>query len=194
MPSQVSHLPHIKNVAAGIHRWDPVHQSIFLVAFTVPPSMQGEYDQDELNILSQQVKTVSGLDNLNNSVKMYSQKYLGVDRSFFNPVIDNTGIDYTITFNLNIRDRNDVYVFKIFKEWVNLIYTLSTGVVSLIEQAYGKMTILEANRDGTVWRQIVLKNVVVTDIKGMESLDYESQDVRTLNVTFHADYWDETIG
>ena len=125
---------------------------------------------------------------------MYKKKYLGVDRAFFNPAIDNTGIDYTITFNLNIRDRNDVYVFKLFKEWINLIYNLATGVVALIGQAYGKMTILEANRDGTIWRQVVLKNVVVTDIKGMESLDYESQDVRTLNVSFHADYWDETIG
>lgn len=194
MASQVSHLPHIKNVKAGINRWDPVYQSIFLVAFTVPPSMQGEYNQEELNILSQQVKSITGLDNLNNSVKMYTQKYLGVDRAFFNPAIDNTGIDYTITFNLNIRDRNDVYVFKLFKEWINLIYNLATGVVALIGQAYGKMTILEANRDGTIWRQVVLKNVVVTDVKGMESLDYESQDVRTLNVSFHADYWDETIG
>ena len=194
MASQVSHLPHIKNVAAGMNRWDPVHQSIFLVAFTVPPSMQGEYNQDELNILSQQVKSVNGLDNLNNSVKMYTQKYLGVDRAFFNPAIDNTGIDYTIIFNLNIRNRNDVYVFRLFKEWINLIYNLATGVIALIDQAYGKMIILEANRDGTIWRQVVLKNVVVTDIKGMESLDYESQDVRTLNVSFHADYWDETIG
>lgn len=194
MASQVSHLPHIKNVAAGINRWDPVYQSIFLVSFAVPPSMQGEYNQEELNILSQQVKSITGLDNLNNSVKMYTQKYLGVDRAFFNPIIDNTGVDYTITFNLNIRNRNDVYVFKLFKEWINLIYNLATGVVALIDQAYGKMTILEANRDGTIWRQVVLKNVVVTDIKGMESLDYESQDVRTLNVSFHADYWDETIG
>ena len=194
MASQVSHLPHIKNVAAGMNKWDPVQQSIFLVGFTVPPSMQGEYNQEELNILSQQVKSISGLDNLNNSVKMYTQKYLGVDRSFFNPAIDNTGIDYTITFNLNIRNKNDVYVFRLFKEWINLIYNLATGVVALIGQTYGKMTILEANRDGTVWRQVVLKNVVVTDIKGMESLDYESQDVRTLNVSFHADYWDETIG
>lgn len=194
MASQVSHLPHIKNVAAGMNKWDPVHQSIFLVGFTVPPSMQGEYGQEELNILSQQVVSISGLDNLNNSVKMYQQKYLGVDRSFFNPIIDNTGIEYTITFNLNIRDRNDVYVFRLFKEWINLIYTLSTGVIALIGQTYGKMVILEANRDGTVWRQVVLKNVVITDIKGMDSLDYTSQDVRTLNVTFHADYWDETIG
>ena len=85
-------------------------------------------------------------------------------------------------------------MFKIFKQWLNLIYSASTGVVALKAQTYGKMIILEANRDGTIWRQVVLKNVIVTDVKGMETLDYTSSDVRTLNVTFHADYWDETIG
>jgi hypothetical protein len=194
MASQVSHLPHIKNVAAGMARWDPVYQSIFSVGFTVPSSMAGEYDQNEMLILSQQVISISGLDNLQSSIKTYTQKYLGVDVAFYYPTLDNTGIDYTIQFNLNIRNKSDVYVFKIFKQWLNLIYSASTGVVALKAQTYGKMIILEANRDGTIWRQVVLKNVIVTDVKGMETLDYTSSDVRTLNVTFHADYWDETIG
>lgn len=194
MASQVSHLPHVKNVKAAIERWDPVYQSIFIVAFSVPSSMAGEYDQEELHILSQQVISVSGLDNLQQSVKTYTQKYLGVDVAFFNPVIDNTGIDYSIQFNLNIRNYSDVYVFKLFKQWINLIHSISTGVMALKGQTYGRMTILEANRDGTIWRQVVLKNVVVTEVKGMETLDYTSSDVRILTVSFHADYWDETIG
>ena len=194
MASQISHLPHIKNVKAGMEKWDPVYQSIFVVAFTVPNVMAGEFDQDEMYLLSQQVISVSGLDNLQNTVKTYTQKYLGVDVTFFQPILDNTGIDFNILFNLNIRDRNDVYVFKIFKQWINLIHTLATGVIALKHQVCGKMTILEANRDGTIWRQVVLKNVVVTEIHGMETLDYTTSDVRQLNVSFHADYWDETIG
>jgi len=194
MASQVSHLPHIKNVAAGIHRWDPVYQSIFSVGFTMPPSMAGEYNQDEMLILSQQVIAISGLDNLQSSIKTYTQKYLGVDVTFYYPALDNTGIDYTIVFNLNIRDKSDVYVYKIFKQWLNLIYSAATGVIALKAQTYGRMIILEANRDGTIWRQVVLKNVIVTSVKGLETLDYTSTDVRQLAVTFHADYWDETIG
>ena len=194
MASQVSHLPHIKNIKAATERWDPLYQSIFFVRFSVPPTMRGEYNDDELIILSQQVISISGLDSLNKSVKTYTQRYFGIDRTFFTPIIDTTGIDYSIVFNLNIRNRNDVYVFRLFKEWLNLMYSISTGVYSLIDQTYGGMEILEANRDGTIWRQIVLKNVIVTNISGLETLDYSSSDVRTLNVTFHADYWDETIG
>ena len=194
MPSQISHLPHIKNVKAAYERWDPMHNSIFVVAFTLPSLMMGEYNYDEMQILSQQVESISGLDNLNNSVQITTQKYLGVDVAFFNPIIENTGIDYTVLFNLNLRNISDAYVYKIFKQWTRLIYNVSTGVHALKNMCCGQMTILEANRDGTIWRQIVLKNIVPTEVKGLETLDYTSADPRHLSVTFHADYWDETIG
>ena len=194
MASQVSHLPHITNVSAGIERWDPMHNSIFQVSFTVPFVMQGEYNQDELLILSQQVVSVNGLDNIQKPLQTHTMKYLGVDVAFFLPRLDSTGIDFNITFNLNIRNISDAYVFKLFKEWYNYIYNLATGVVPLINQVKAQtMTILEANRDGTVWRQIVMENVIMTGMTGVDTLDYNSSEARTLNVSFHADFWDETI-
>lgn len=195
MASQVSHFPHINNVKAAYERWDPMHNSIFEVDFTVPYVMQGEFDQDSLLVLSQQVVSVNGLDGLQKPLTMYTMKYLGVDVAFFNPMLDNTGIDFDITFNLNLRNVSDAYVYKLFKQWLRLIYNMATGVVPLIAQAKAEsMTILEANRDGTVWRQVVLKNVVITGMQGMNNLDYNSMEPRQLNVTFHADFWDETTG
>lgn len=195
MASQVSHFPHINNVKAAYERWDPMHNSIFEVDFTVPYVMQGEFDQDSLLVLSQQVISVNGLDGLQKPLTMYTMKYLGVDVAFFNPMLENTGIDFDITFNLNLRNVSDAYVYKLFKQWLRLIYNMATGVVPLIAQAKAEsMTILEANRDGTVWRQVVLKNVVITGMQGMNNLDYNSMEPRQLNVTFHADFWDETTG
>ena len=193
MASQVSHLPHITNVKAGMERWDPMHESIFQISFTVPYVLQGEYNQEELLTLSQQVVSVSGLDNIQKPLQMYKMKYLGVDVAFFVPTLEDSSIDFTVEFNLNIRDISDAYVFKLFKQWLRLIHNMSTGVVPLIAQARAdSMTILEANRDGTVWRQVVFKNIVITQITGLDKLDYTSSEIRKLNVTFHADYWDET--
>lgn len=195
MASQVSHFPHINNIKAAYERWDPMHNSIFEIDFTVPYVMQGEFDQDSLLVLSQQVVSVNGLDGLQKPLTMYTMKYLGVDVAFFNPMLDNTGIDFDITFNLNLRNVSDAYVYKLFKQWLRLIYNMATGVVPLIAQAKAEsMTILEANRDGTVWRQVVLKNVVITGMQGMNNLDYNSTEPRQLNVNFHADFWDETTG
>jgi len=194
MASQVSHFPHATNVKAALDRWDPMHNSIFEIDFTVPFVMQGEFDQENLLILSQQVISVGGLDDLQKPLSSYQMKYLGVDVTFFNPQLENTGIDFNITFNLNLRNVSDAYVFKLFKQWMRLIYNMSTGVIPLISQARAEsMTILEANRDGTIWRQVVLKNVVITGMQGMGDLNYTSSDARQLNVTFHADFWDETI-
>ena len=193
MASQVSHLPHITNVKAGLERYDPMHSSMFQISFTLPYVMT-EYDQREMLILSQQVVSVNGLDGLQKPLQMYTQKYLGVDVAFFNPRLESTGIDFTIVFNLNIRNTSDAYVFKIFKQWLNLIYSLSTGVIPLINQAKARtMTILEANRDGTVWRQVVMQNVIMTQMIGLDTLDYTAAEARQLAVTFHADFWDETI-
>lgn len=194
MASQISHLPHIKNVKAATERWDPIYNSIFLVAFTVPYVLAGEYNQDEVQILSQQVESISGLDSLNETVNITTKKYLGVDVAFTNPIIENTGADITIIFNLNLRNISDAYVYKLFKQWSRLIYDVSTGVHTLKQMCSGLMTILEANRDGTIWRQLVLKNVIITKLTGLEDLNYSSQDIRHLSVQFHADYWDETIG
>jgi hypothetical protein len=195
MASQVSHLPHITNVKAGMEKYDPMHLSIFEVAFTVPEAMAGEFNGEELQILSQQVVSINGLDALQKVAGVNSQKFLGVDVSFLNPTLDSTTAEFTIVFNLNLRNVTDAYVLKLFKAWGRLSYDLATGVRALkANYTCDTMHISEANRDGTVWREVVFKDVFITSITGLDSLDYTSSEARQLSVTFRADYWDETMG
>lgn len=189
-----SFAPHITHIVPGYSRWDPVHSSIFEIQFKLPFVMQGEYDYKDMSILSKQIISVDGLDGMQKTVGMYKLKYLGVDVGFFNPNIDDSSLDFTINFNLNFRNISDNYVYKIFKEWFSLLYTNATGVRAFKDFCCAEsMTILQANRDGTIWRQVVLHNVFVTSIAGMNTLDYNNSDPVILNVGFHADYWDETI-
>ena len=53
------------------------------------------------------------------------------------------------------------------------------------------MHISEANRDGTVWREVIFKDVFITALAGLDGLDYASSEPRQLTVTFRADYWEE---
>ena len=190
MANQISRAPHLTNTHTGRERWDPMHSSIFGVIFTVPFVLRGEYNTEELRILSEQIYSIDGLDNINKTVGLYTQKYLGTDVAFFDPKVNNTTIDFNVTFNLNIRNGNDAFVYKLFKEWFSLMYDLSTGVRAIKDMVCAEnMTILEANRDGTVWRQIVMHNVFVTAISGMNSLDYTSSESDKHRVTFSAVYW-----
>jgi len=195
MASQVSHLPHITNVHAGRERWDPMHQSIFEVGFSIPEALTklgNPITGEDTAILSEQVVSISGLDALQKVAAANSQKFLGVDVSFLNPVLDSTTAEFTIVFNLNLRNVTDAYVLRLFKEWGKLSYNIGNGKRKL-KQDYicETMHISEANRDGTVWREVTFKDVFLTAITGLDTLDYNSSEARQLSVTFRSDYWDE---
>lgn len=191
--ANLNHLPHIKNISAGINKWDPVHKSIFEVYFTLPTAIQSEFKDEEI-ILTEQVTSVSGLDVLQKTTPAGEQKFFGVTVSFLNPILDQTAADLTITFNLNLRNVTDNFVLKIFKAWENLSYDLSDGTRT-IKQDYisENMRISEANRNGEVWRAYVFHHIMLTGVTGLEDLDYSSNDVRTLQCTFRSDYWDDDM-
>jgi len=193
MASQISHLPHIKNVKAGMEKWDPMHQSIFEVGFTVPAALaDAGFTGDELEILSQQVVSISGLDALQKIAGVNSQKFLGVDVSFLNPTLDSTTAEFSIVFNLNLRNTTDAYVLNLFKAWGRLSYDIGNGTRTLKKDyTCDTMHISEANRDGTVWREVIFKDVFITALAGLDGLDYSNSEARQLTVTFRADYWEE---
>lgn len=186
-------LPHIRSVKSGINKWDPVHKSIFEVAFTLPPPLQSVFAND-IPLMTQQVVSVQGLDSLQKTTIAQTQKFFGVDVSHLVPVLDNTYADITIVFNLNLRNVTDNFMLRIFRMWENLSYDLSDGTRS-IKQDYcaASMTVAEGNRNGDVWRSYEFKDVMLTSVTGLEDLDYSSNDARQLTCVFRSDYWYDTM-
>ena len=191
MASNLTHLPHIKNVQSGINKYDPMHSAMYEVYFTLPEAIQSQFKDDEA-VLTEQVTEVTGLDALQKTVGAGQQKFMGVDVSFLNPVLDNTYAELTINLNLNIRNATDAFVLKVFKAWEKLGYDLSDGTRTLMaDYCTDNLRIAEANRDGTIWRSYIFHKVMLTGVTGLDSLNYTSNDARVLTVTFRADYWDE---
>ncbi len=191
MPNPLTHLPHIKNVKAGINKWDPVHNAVFEVYISLPEQLKQAFAEDEL-LLTEQVTNVGGLDVLQKTTAAGEQKFYGVTVSYLNPTLDTTAADLTMSFNLNLRNKTDNYVLKIFKAWENLSYDLSDGTRGL-KQDYisDNIRVAEANRDGTIWRSYIFHHVMLTSVSGLNDLDYTSNDARKLEVQFRADYWDD---
>ena len=193
MASQISHLPHITNVQAGINRWDPMYSAIFEVYFDLPTAIASQFAEDA-QILTEQVTQVSGLDALQKTTEAGSQKFLGVDVSYLNPTLDSTFAEITIDLNLNIRNASDAYVLKVFKAWNKLNYDLSDGTRTLTaDYCAENLRVAEANRDGTVWRSFIFHKVMLTGVTGLDALDYTNNEARKLTCTFRTDLWDETI-
>lgn len=195
--AQISHFPHVTNVQAGRALYDPLHNSIFEVTFTLPEGILvlNPSSPDILTLLSEQVTTVQGLDALQKTPAAGSQRFQGADVSFINPVHDQTYADITIEFNLNITDANDVYVLNVFKAWTKLNYDLASGRRVLKKNYVAPfLTIKQANRDGSIWRTVNFQHVMLTSCTGVDSLDYTSNEPFKLSCVFRCDYWDEKDG
>ena len=54
--------------------------------------------------------------------------------------------------------------------------------------------ISEANRNGVIWRVATFKDVLLTNVTGLDTLDYTANEARKLQCTFRSDYWDEEVG
>lgn len=223
-------LPHITNVQAGRNLWDPMHESIFEIVFSMPyvltsAQYASNYGQAPLGtqgqarltaeqyangnsnaipaaendpysiVLTTQVTEVSGLDALQKTVAAGEQKFLGASVSFLNPVHDNTYIEFQVSLNLNIRNTTDAYVLRTFKAWSRVGYDLMSGVRTLKSEYVAPfMKILEANRNGVIWREVSLKDVMLVGLTGLDTLNYTSMEARKLQCTFRSDYWTENLG
>ena len=192
--SITDNLPHIRSIKSGINKWDPVHSSIFEVSFTVPPLIQNEF-MGILPILQQQVVNVSGLDALQKTTSAGTQKFYGVDVSYLNPTLESgTFADLTITFNLNLKDVTDNFVLRLFRAWENISYDLADGTRSIkSDYCASQMVIAQGNRNGDVWRSVAFKDVMLTGVTNLDTLDYSSNEALTLQCTFRSDYWYDTL-
>ena len=191
--ANLTHLPHVRNIKSVINRWDPNHSAVFEVYFTLPAAIQGQFAEDEA-ILTEQVTDVSGLDQLQKNTPVGKQRFMNVDVSHSAPVIDETRATITIVFNLNLRNVTDNFVLKVLMAWKNLNYNLADGSRTL-KNTYvaDNLRIAEANRDGTIWRSYVFHDVILGDVTGIDTLNYDDNEARKITAVFISDFWDDDI-
>lgn len=189
-------VPHIASIRSGYEMMDPVHSSIFEVTFSVPAIIQEMLGENASDVayLTQQVISVNGLDALNKTTVANSQKFLGVDVSYLEPILDNTYAQLTITFNLNLRYATDNWVLRIFRMWASLGYDLSDGSRAIkADYCAPYLTIAQGNRNGDVWRSYQFNQVMLTEVSQLDTLDYSSREAATLQCQFRSDYWYDTL-
>lgn len=188
-------LPHIQNSQAGRNKFDPVHQNIFEVRFTVPDAIRDQFGKDEV-LLTEHVTKITGVGGaINKAPNVQQQKFMGTDRSYIVPKLDNTHAELEMEFTLNLRDDTDNYIYKIFRAWAALGYDVNTGSRALKRDYCADwLNIAVANRAGDIFHEIIFKDVMMNgDLSGYGDFDYETGDACTLSVKFVSDWWQETI-
>lgn len=188
-------LPHITNSEAGRNLYDPYHNCLFEVYFTLPAAIRAQFGQDEA-LLTEHVVKIDGLENLDKGPEAsVEQKFQGTTRTYLAPKMDNTSAELTVEFNLNLRNGVDNYIYKVFKAWKNLNYDLETGTIVLKKDYVAEwMRVCIANRAGDVIKEVVFKDVMLSgNVDGLGSLDYSNNEAVNITVKFKSDWWKETI-
>lgn len=186
-------LPHIRNSVAGNNRQDPVYSNIFEVYFTLPSALQNEFGND-IAVLTEQVKSIEGLESLDRGPSTSTQTFMGSTRTFLNSRLDSTSHELTVTVQLNLREGTDNYIYKLLKAWNSLGYNLSTGETTLKKDYVADwLKVSIGNRAGDIIREIIFKDVMISEgITGFGSLDYTQNNIVELSIKFISDWAEET--
>ena len=188
-------LPHIQNSQAGRNKWDPVHANMFEVLFTVPEALRNEFGKDEA-LLTEHIKKIDGLGALGMAPAVNSQKFMGTDRSYIVPKLDNTYAELSMDFTLNLRNDTDNYIYKLFRAWAALGYDVATGARSMKRDYCADwLNVSVATRNGDIIQQVIFKDVMLAGpLEGSwTTLDYEAGDAVELSVKMRSDWWTESL-
>lgn len=186
-------LPHFTNSTAGIKLYEPVFLNQFEVLITPPASVtlantrfRGE------GILTQQVKKISGLAVDVQPSGPASQFYKFAERRYAGGAPADTSVTFTVEFEVNLNDQNSMIVYKIMRQWADLIYNPLTGAMGLKRDYAGTMVVSIFNKQGDVFRRITLNNCFLSaDLNPMD-LNYDAGDnLYLLQTSWRADYWQD---
>lgn len=181
-------LPHYRNSSAAMQKFEPVYNAQFEVLLTPPAAVTG------WTLVMENVIKVGGIE-VNKVPAVVEQKYKSAKRSYAGGIIDDTSINITLDFEVNLDDSNSAYVYKALRKWCDLIYDPLTGRMGLKKDYTGGPLIINYfNKAGDIFRQIKAPVVFpTTPITPIES-DFTNNDIyRITGFTLRADYWEETI-
>lgn len=186
-------LPHITNSTAGKNLLDPVFKNIFEVSFSLPNALGAS--NEEVVVITEHVLSIDGLSALNRTPGTGTQKFMGTDRTYINPKLDNTRAELTVKFSLNLNNATDNYIYKTFRKWARLGYNQDTGERHLKKDCCADfLKVSIANQVGDIYHEVVFRDVMLNgDLEGISSLDYDSNEVQDLTVKFVSDWWQEII-
>jgi hypothetical protein len=171
-----------------MQKFEPVYNAQFEVLLTPPAAVTG------WTLVMENVIKVGGIE-VNKVPAVVEQKYKSAKRSFAGGIVDDTSINITLDFEVNLDDSNSAYVYKALRKWCDLIYDPLTGRMGLKKDYTGGPLIINYfNKAGDIFRQVKAPVVFpTTPITPIES-DFTNNDIyRISGFTLRADYWEETI-
>lgn len=192
----VKHFSHYRNSQAASGMWEVVSPALFEVYFKFPNILDNNNTWDGYQqLMFEHVRSITGLDGVTPTIGNVVQKYKFAERHYAAAGPDKTSLELTITFTMNLNNSHENYIYNMLRKWYDLVYNPQNGqTLTKKEYANGSsMTIIEHDRDGSIYREINCFNFFPsTPPTGLNDDNYDSMgDAKTVSITFLVDDWVE---
>ena len=187
-------LPHYNNSKAARNNYEPVFLNQFEVLITPPSAVTlANVRFNGESIMTQQVKSVTG--SLAVDIQPgapVTQYYKFAERRYAGGEPSTSDVQFSVAFEVNLDDNNSMTMYKILRQWSDLIYNPLTGALGLKRDYIGQMVISIFNKQGDVFRRITLNNCFPIEPLTPMNLDYEGGDtLYRLDTSWKSDYWQD---
>ena len=187
-------LPHFTNSKAAINNFEPVYLNQFEVIINPPAGIVDSATTfNGEGILAQQVKSITGLAvdiapsaTIEQNYKFATRRYAGGEPS-------TTDMTLSMEFEVNLKDQNSMTVYKILRQWSDLIYNPLTGAMGIKSDYVGSMVIQVFNKRGDVFRRIRIPSCFLSEAINAMELDYETPAIYNISASWICDYWEDTF-
>ena len=179
-------LPHWDNAQAARNYYEPIFRNQFEVIITPPAAIS-----DNVDLLVEQVKTIKGLPEfLTNGTT--TQNYKFAKRAYADAVPTDTLTNLDVTFEVNLNEDNNMYVYNTLRGWGDLIYDPLTGRQGLKKDYVGQIAVAIFNKNGDIFREFKFPVAFLSKPLTQLDLDYTTKEIYTLTASFVCDVYRET--
>ncbi len=186
-------LSHFRSSRAAVDQLEPVYLNLFTVQLQLPDGVGST--PENTNLLLENVQKISGLVSHKFPTTLITQYYKWAVRRYAGAKPENTFMDLTLDFEVNIDITQSAYVLKTLRKWCDLVYdplTGRTGVKADYTAPWMLITMYDrAARPFWQWRCL---NVFPMTVLPAPELDYQSDtNYKITGFGIGVDNWDETI-
>ena len=181
-------LSHVKNSEAGRNAYEAHVDSLFRVTFIPPKGVTNSH------LLTQQVRSATGWKQP--GPENVQQSFMQAKRNFASTELDSTQ-EITMTFELNLTNTLQNYVYDSISQWRALVFNPLTGERGLKKDYIGTVVVESFAANGDIYWVRTLCNVWPKgDMTTIGQNDYDTSDPVKLEQVFIADWYEEdkTLG
>lgn len=166
---------------------EPIIPSLFKITI-IPPLSLGALP---INILQQEIKSVSGFDGFERVPAPISQTFgPGTRRLFPGVQVDNV-IELSVTMNVNLRGESGTEATNLIslKRMKDLQFNRASGQRGLKRNSVWQLIATRLTKDDQVWAVGTMQNCLFAEggITGLDELNIESDDAAILSFTAISD-------